>query len=53
MPFKSKKQMRYLFWRHPDIARRWVRRYGIPRNLPEKVKRKLKALKRYKKEKRR
>ncbi len=24
MPFKSKKQMRYMYSQHPDIARRWT-----------------------------
>lgn len=25
MPFRSKKQMRYMFSQHPDIAERWAR----------------------------
>ncbi len=25
MPFKSKKQMRYMFSQHPDIAERWAK----------------------------
>jgi hypothetical protein len=28
MPFKSAKQERYMFMFHPDIAKRWVERYG-------------------------
>ena len=28
MPFKSKKQERFMFLRHPDIAKRWVHEYG-------------------------
>ncbi|HEX7025378.1 MAG TPA: hypothetical protein VF187_11225 [Gemmatimonadales bacterium] len=35
MPFRSQAQMRFLFARHPEIARRWARLYGIPKNLPE------------------
>jgi len=37
MPFKSKAQMRYMFWQHPRIAKRWVREYGVPKKLPERV----------------
>lgn len=36
MPFKSRAQMRYMFANHPEIARRWVEKYGIPDNLPER-----------------
>ncbi len=28
MPFRSVKQRRYLFAKHPKIARRWARKYG-------------------------
>ena len=28
MPFKSEKQRRLLWLKHPDIARRWAHRYG-------------------------
>lgn len=28
MPFKSKKQMRYMFAKHPRIAKRWAKKYG-------------------------
>jgi len=28
MPFRSAKQRRFMFARHPKLARRWVRRYG-------------------------
>ena len=27
-PFKSAKQQRYMFWKHPKIAKRWVAKYG-------------------------
>ena len=36
MPFKSKAQQRYMFARHPKIARRWAKKYGVPKGLPEK-----------------
>jgi hypothetical protein len=42
MPFKSKAQMRYMFAKHPRIAKRWAREYGVSKNLPEKVKKKTK-----------
>jgi hypothetical protein len=28
VPFKSEKQERFMWARHPDIARRWVDEYG-------------------------
>lgn len=28
MPFKSVKQRKYLFAKHPDIAKKWVKKYG-------------------------
>jgi hypothetical protein len=28
MPFKSMKQMKYMFSQHPDIAKRWEDKYG-------------------------
>ena len=27
-PFKSKEQRRYLWKKHPDIARRWTKKHG-------------------------
>ncbi|MEM5809082.1 MAG: hypothetical protein QXH92_04185 [Candidatus Aenigmatarchaeota archaeon] len=42
MPFRSDAQRRYLFANHPEIARRWAKKYGIPKNLPEYVSRKSK-----------
>lgn len=35
MPFQSKAQMRFMFAKHPDIAKRWARTYGVPKNMPE------------------
>jgi hypothetical protein len=40
MPFKSKAQVRKLFRTNPELAKRWEREYGIPKNLPERVKKK-------------
>jgi hypothetical protein len=34
MPFQSEAQRRYMFANHPDIAKRWAREYGTPKNLP-------------------
>jgi hypothetical protein len=28
MPFRSQKQRRYLWLKHPDIARKWNKKYG-------------------------
>jgi len=28
MPFRSAKQRRYMYWKHPKIARRWAKKYG-------------------------
>lgn len=39
-PFRSKAQERFLYARHPDIARQWQARYGQPKNLPARAKRK-------------
>jgi len=38
MPFKSKRQMRYLFANHPRMARRWMKKYGT-KIRPKKDKR--------------
>lgn len=31
MPFKSEKQRKYMFAKHPKIARRWAKEEGRPR----------------------
>jgi len=36
MPFKSRAQMRYMFARHPQIAKRWAKEYGVPKSLPQR-----------------
>jgi hypothetical protein len=28
MPFKSEKQRRYMWMKHPNIAKKWVKKYG-------------------------
>lgn len=40
MPFKSKAQMRYLFAVHPTVAKKWAKKYGVGKNLPQHVRRK-------------
>jgi hypothetical protein len=34
MPFKSEKQRRYLWLKHPDIAKRWADTYPTKKDLP-------------------
>jgi hypothetical protein len=29
--------MKYMFAKHPKIAKRWVDEYGVEKNLPKKV----------------
>jgi len=35
MPFQSKSQQRFMFSQHPEIAKRWAKKYGVPKNLPQ------------------
>jgi hypothetical protein len=37
MPFKSEKQRRFLWLKHPDIAKRWADEYPGQKNLPTYV----------------
>lgn len=40
-PFRSEKQRRYLWLKHPKIARRWTKKYGSkpkPEHSPVKMK---------------
>lgn len=37
MPYKSKAQVRKLFATNPTLARKWAHKYGIPKNLPERI----------------
>jgi hypothetical protein len=39
LPFKSRSQERYMFAKHPGIAKRWLREFGQPKDLPEHVRR--------------
>ena len=39
MPFASKQQVKYLFAKHPGIARRWLKKYGLNyKSLPRRKK---------------
>lgn len=35
MPFKSEAQRKFLYARKPEVAKRWAKKYGTPKNLPE------------------
>ena len=35
MPFKSESQRRYLWLKHPEIAKKWAKEYPHQHNLPE------------------
>jgi len=43
MPFKSKAQVKYLYAKHPDIAKKWRNQFGISSQLPNRVKKKKKV----------
>ncbi len=38
MPFKSEAQRKFVFAKHPGIAKRWTKEYGSGKNPPEHVK---------------
>ena len=40
MPFKSKAQARYLFAKHPEIAKKWSAEGYKTKGLPQKAKKK-------------
>jgi hypothetical protein len=43
VPFRSEKQRRFLWLKHPDIAARWTREYGSkarPQDRKKKLRRK-------------
>lgn len=40
MPFKSQAQRRYMYKFHPEIAKEWEDKYGTPKHLPYKKKKK-------------
>lgn len=37
MPFASKAQQRFMFAKHPQIAKRWAKEFGVPASLPNHV----------------
>jgi hypothetical protein len=37
MPFQSKAQEKYLFAKHPDVAEKFLKDAGEPKNLPMHV----------------
>ena len=40
MPFRSVKQRKYMWARHPEIAKRWTKKYGSKIVKKKKTKRK-------------
>jgi hypothetical protein len=36
MPYKSKAQIKFMHAKHPEIAKRWDKKYAVPKNLPKK-----------------
>lgn len=45
MPFKSDAQRKFMYAKHPDIAKRWTEKYPISGKLPDKVLARREALK--------
>lgn len=37
MPYKSEAQRKYMHAKHPKIAKRWDKKYGVPSKLPKKL----------------
>ena len=37
-PFKSKSQERFMMANKPEIAKKWKKKYGVKKNLNEKIK---------------
>ncbi len=37
MPYKSRAQVGLMHAKHPEIAKRWDQKYGVPKGLPEHV----------------
>ncbi len=40
MPFKSEAQRKFMYAKHPKIAKKWAKKYGNPKNLPKKARKK-------------
>jgi len=38
MPFKSQAQRKFMYSKHPEIAKRWSKKYPTKKNLPKKLK---------------
>jgi len=41
-PFKSAKQARFLLKKKPGLAKEWADKYGVPKNLNERIKKAVK-----------
>lgn len=37
MPFESEAQRRYMFVHEPEVAKKWMHKYGTPKDLPYHV----------------
>ncbi len=37
MPFRSEKQKKFLFAKKPKIAKKWAKKYGVPKDLNEYI----------------
>lgn len=37
MPFVSEAQRKFMYWKHPEIAKRWSKEYPDQGNLPKKL----------------
>jgi hypothetical protein len=42
VPFQSEAQRRFLYAKHPDVAKKWEDKYGTPKKLPYHKKKKRK-----------
>ena len=49
MPFKSDAHRRYMYSQHPDVAKKWRKKYGPQEGLPERVGKKMKKMMKEKK----
>lgn len=36
-PFRSEAQRRFMFSKKPKLAKKWAKKYGTPKGLPQKV----------------
>jgi hypothetical protein len=42
MPYKSKAQVGYMHAKHPGVAAKWDKKYGVPKGLPKHAKKRKK-----------